>query len=120
MPAGEVRIGVNRPMQPGSVYQIQGISVRNLLVMIRGIDLVRNEELALIDRIGMGVQVSLPAFSVIRTLAVFFEETPSGFRPARDEHLRSEVDNRVSAIPLDIARFIRVRTAPPHPHPEVN
>ncbi len=68
----------------------------------------------------MRVKVPLPAFPVVHVLAVFRQETPARLRPARDEDLRGDIDHRVSAIPLDVTRFVRVRTAHPDAHAEVD
>ena len=110
MPAGELGIGVNQTMVSLDIDQVQRIGVGNLLVVIGRIDLVGNQELPLADRIRMGVQVAFLAVRVVHVSAFFGQEVPAGFRPAFDEHLGRDVHDGISVIPLDVTRFVRIRT----------
>ena len=102
---------MHHTIMPLGIDQAQRVCIGNVFVMIGRIDLAGNQELSLAEGIGMRVKGPLAAILVVRVLAVLGQETPARKRPAGDEDLRGDIDHRVSCIPLDVARFVRVGTA---------
>ena len=120
MPAGELGIGVYKTMVSLDIDEVQSVGVGNLLVMIGGINLVRDQEFSIADGIRMSVKMPLLPVPIMCIPAVFGQEMPPRFRPAFDEHMRGDIRHRISVIPLDVIRFVWIRTACPDTLPEVD
>ena len=73
MPAGELAIGVNQPLVPFGMDEVQGIGIGDVLKVVGRAGLAGNEELPLADGIGMRVEAPVAAFRVVDILAVAVE-----------------------------------------------
>ena len=59
----------------------------------------------------MRIKVPLLAVPIVHVPTFLGQEMPAGLGAAFDEHMRSQVRNRVAFIPLDVIRFVRIRPA---------